>query len=58
MIITLTGFMGCGKSTVGKLLSRLLPGHTLTDLDCYIEQKSGKKRGFPKENFSPIMLLL
>ena len=43
MIITLTGFMGCGKSTVGKLLSRLLPGHTLTDLDCYIEQKKGKK---------------
>lgn len=42
MKISLTGFMGCGKSTVGKMLTRLLPGHSWTDLDTYIEKKSGR----------------
>ena len=40
--ITINGFMGCGKSSVGeRLASRLSCG--LTDLDRYIEEKSGRK---------------
>ena len=42
MTISLTGFMGCGKSTVGKLLLRRLPGYALIDLDRYIEEKAGR----------------
>jgi len=38
MVITLTGFMGCGKSRVGKELANLL-GWEFTDLDKYIEHK-------------------
>lgn len=42
MIISLTGFMGCGKSSVGKELQALLCCN-LIDLDTYIEEKEGKK---------------
>ncbi len=38
--IFLCGFMGCGKSTVGKILARMLKTECL-DLDDYIEQKEG-----------------
>ena len=38
MTIYLCGFMGCGKSTVGKLLAKKL-GMSFTDLDSYIETK-------------------
>ena len=42
MIIALTGFMGCGKSSVGRELSTLL-GIPVIDLDKYIEQSAGKR---------------
>lgn len=41
MIISLTGFMGCGKSSVGRELSALL-SCPLVDLDTYIESGSGR----------------
>ncbi len=41
MTLSLTGFMGCGKSSVGKELSALL-GCNLTDLDSYIEATQGQ----------------
>ena len=41
MTITLTGFMGCGKSSVGRCLSELLCC-PFTDLDEAICQKAGK----------------
>ena len=41
MIISLTGFMGCGKSSVGKLLASLL-SCSFTDLDTYIEKREGR----------------
>lgn len=41
MLITLTGFMGCGKSTVGRLLADAL-GCPFLDLDILIEKKAGK----------------
>ena len=34
--------MGCGKSSVGKILATLLPECSLIDLDTYIEEKQGK----------------
>lgn len=40
--ISLIGFMGCGKSSVGKILAKLLPDCRLIDLDTYIEEKQGK----------------
>ena len=40
MIISLTGFMGCGKSSVGKRLSELLCCRFI-DLDSEIEQQTG-----------------
>lgn len=40
MIIFLCGFMGCGKSTVGKELARLM-GSKFIDMDTYIETKEG-----------------
>ena len=40
--IALIGFMGCGKSSVGKCLAALLPECRLIDLDTYIEEKEGK----------------
>lgn len=39
--IFLCGFMGCGKTTVGKRLARLL-GCDFTDMDDYIEMLEGK----------------
>lgn len=41
MIICLSGFMGCGKSTVGRELQKILSWR-LTDLDSYIEQREGR----------------
>lgn len=41
MIITLTGFMGCGKSSVGRELSALL-SFPYVDLDEYIVHKAGQ----------------
>ena len=38
--IVLCGFMGCGKSTVGKALASR-HGLTLVDMDTYIEQQAG-----------------
>jgi shikimate kinase len=40
MRIYLTGFMGCGKTTVGPLLARRL-GAPFVDLDLEIEQRAG-----------------
>ena len=39
--IVLCGFMGCGKSTIGNLLSKKT-GMSFIDLDKYIEQKENK----------------
>ena len=41
MIITLTGFMGCGKSSVGRFLSELLCCPFM-DLDAVIEDTQGR----------------
>ena len=41
MLITLTGYMGCGKSTVGKEVADAL-GCPFLDLDTLIEKKAGK----------------
>ena len=38
--VYLCGFMGCGKSTVGKLLAKKL-GKEFIDLDEYIEEREG-----------------
>ena len=38
--IVLCGFMGCGKSTVGKNIARK-SGRKFLDMDSYIEQKAG-----------------
>lgn len=40
-ILTLTGFMGCGKSSVGRELSAAA-GLPFTDLDEYIERSQGR----------------
>lgn len=40
--IYLCGFMGCGKTTVGKILAKKL-GKKLVDLDWYIEDKEQMK---------------
>jgi len=39
--IVLIGFMGSGKSTVGRELHQLL-GYPLVDMDQWIEQRAGK----------------
>ena len=39
--IVLCGFMGCGKSTVGRNLARKT-GKRFVDMDAYIEKKTGK----------------
>ncbi len=39
--IVLCGFMGCGKSTIGSLLSKKT-GMSFIDLDSYIEKKENK----------------
>jgi len=41
MIISLTGFMGAGKSTLGRQLSEQL-GCPFIDTDAYIEEKEGR----------------
>lgn len=41
MTITLTGFMGCGKSSTGRKLAEIL-GWEFIDLDTYIEHKIGQ----------------
>lgn len=40
-IISLLGFMGCGKSSVGSALAELL-GAGFTDLDVLVEEREGK----------------
>ena len=40
--IILCGFMGCGKTTVGKNLQRR-SGMNMIDTDAYIEKKQGMK---------------
>lgn len=40
--IILCGFMGCGKSTVGKNIARK-NGRKFLDMDTYIEEKAGMK---------------
>ena len=40
MNIVLCGFMGCGKTTVGKALAQLLD-FAFVDMDAYIEEKAG-----------------
>lgn len=42
MTVFLCGFMGCGKSTIGKILARLI-GIPFVDMDCYIEKKENMK---------------
>ena len=42
MIISLTGFMGCGKSSVGRELSKLLC-YPFMDLDDVIQERDGRK---------------
>lgn len=44
MIITLCGFMGSGKSTVGSILAEKL-GWEFIDLDAYVEHKKGMAPG-------------
>ncbi len=41
MIISITGFMGCGKSSTGRKLSELLCCPFI-DLDAFIEEKEGR----------------
>lgn len=38
--IVICGFMGCGKSTVGKCLAKKT-GRKFVDMDAYIEKKAG-----------------
>ena len=40
--IVLCGFMGCGKSTVGKIIARKT-GRRFVDMDAEIEKKTGRK---------------
>lgn len=47
--------MGCGKSSVGKILATLLPECRLIDLDTYIEEKQGKI--FPKYSMNMVKRL-
>ena len=42
MTIVLCGFMGCGKTTVGKIIAAELKMQ-FVDMDDYIEQKQGRK---------------
>lgn len=41
MIIALLGYMGCGKSTIGRDLAKVL-GYTFLDLDDYIEEQENE----------------
>ena len=42
MIIFLVGFMGCGKSTIGRRIARRL-GYGFVDTDSVVEDKAGKR---------------
>ena len=42
MIVSLSGFMGCGKSSIGKTLQQYLKGFDFIDLDEFIENMTGK----------------
>lgn len=42
MVIFLCGFMGCGKSTVGRELASIM-GSKFIDMDTYIEEKEGMR---------------
>lgn len=42
MVISLTGFMGCGKSSIGRKLAALL-SVPFIDLDSHIEDSEGRK---------------
>lgn len=42
MIISLSGFMGCGKSSIGKTMQQYLYGFDFIDLDEFIENMKGK----------------
>lgn len=42
MIVSLSGFMGCGKSSIGKALQQYLNGFDFIDLDEFIENMTGK----------------
>ncbi|MFQ8826662.1 MAG: shikimate kinase [Alistipes sp.] len=44
MLIFLVGYMGCGKSTIGRALARRL-GKPLLDMDALIEEHCGKRVG-------------
>ncbi len=41
--ITFIGMMGCGKTTIGKELSKVLPDFSFIDVDEEIEKSTGKK---------------
>lgn len=41
-VVFLVGFMGCGKTTVGRRLAKLLRGR-FVDLDAFIERTAGRK---------------
>lgn len=43
MIYTIAGFMGSGKSTLGRLLSSRMEGSSFIDLDDHLEQMAGRK---------------
>ena len=44
--LILCGFMGCGKTSVGRRAARLLE-REFCDLDQYIEEKAGSQRFSP-----------
>ena len=50
MLIFLVGYMGCGKSTIGRALARRL-GKPLLDMDALIEEHCGKRVGEIFETF-------
>lgn len=64
--IVLCGFMGCGKSTVGKNIARK-SGRKFLDMDSYIEEKAGMtvskylkntaKKSFGIWNMTPVLSL-
>ena len=41
MNIVLLGYMGCGKTTIGKIVSKVT-GKRFIDLDSYIESKTNQ----------------
>ena len=41
--VVLTGMMGCGKTTVGKELAKIMPDYKYVDIDLEIEKSTQKK---------------